>query len=128
MSYHAHDQRRQALHHAQKAQRWGLFVLALLAVVGAKVLAQPSLAKGLIWGAMVAFVMQWLFATISFWRVRPHPKQMMNDMYFAMLARFGVGVVGFAIAFMWLKLNGLGVVIGFFVMWVWIVLTLAKVR
>lgn len=128
MSYQVHDQRRQALRHAQKTQRWGLFVLALLAVVGAKVLAQPSLAKGLIWGAMVAFVMQWLFATISFWRIRPHPKQMMNDMYLAMLARFGAGVVGFLLAFMWLKLHGLGVVIGFLLMQAWIVVSLAKVR
>lgn len=128
MSYQANNARRQALQHAQKSQKWGLLIIAIMALISSQVLGELSFAKGLIWGALVAFVMQWLFALISFMRVRPHPKQMMNDMYLAMLARFGAGVVGFLLAFFWLKLDGFGVVAGFFLMQAWIVVSLARVR
>lgn len=119
--------RHTALRHAQKSQRWGLFGIAIIGVVLAQC-GQLALAKGLTFGALVAFLMQFIFAFFSFRRVRPHPKQMINDMYVAMLTRFGVGVLGFLVAFAVLKLNGLGVVAGFLAMWGWIVLSLAKIR
>lgn len=127
MSHQAHEHRRQALRHAQKSQRWVLLMIAILALLGTQVLGY-AFAKGLIWGAMVAFIMQWLFSIISFMRVRPHPKQMVNDMYLAMLARFGAGTIGFLLAFFWLKLNGLGVIVGFLLMQMWIVVSLMRVR
>lgn len=49
-------------------------------------------------------------------------------MYLAMIARWGVGLVGFLLAFAWLKLNGLGVMLGFVLMQLAIVVTLYKVR
>lgn len=127
MSVPASEKRRQAVLKAQKSQRWGLLALAVVGVIVAKLVAL-SLGKGLVFGALVAFLMQWVFTVVSFWHTRPHPKQMMNDMYLAMLARFLVGVVGFLVAFAVLKLNGAGVVIGFLIMQSIIVATLYKIR
>lgn len=127
MSVPASEKRRQAVLRAQKSQRWGLLALAVVGVIVAKLVAL-SLGKGLVFGALVAFLMQWVFTVVSFWHTRPHPKQMMNDMYLAMLARFLVGVVGFLVAFAVLKLNGAGVVVGFLIMQSIIVATLYKIR
>lgn len=127
MSVPASEKRRQAVLKAQKSQRWGLLALAVVGVIVAKLVAL-SLGKGLVFGALVAFLMQWVFTVVSFWHTRPHPKQMMNDMYLAMLARFLVGVVGFLVAFAVLKLNGAGVVVGFLIMQSIIVATLYKIR
>lgn len=127
MSVPASEKRRQAVLKAQKSQRWGLLALAVVGVIVAKLVALP-LGKGLVFGALVAFLMQWVFTVVSFWHTRPHPKQMMNDMYLAMLARFLVGVVGFLVAFAVLKLNGAGVVVGFLIMQSIIVATLYKIR
>lgn len=127
MSVPASEKRRQAVLKAQKSQRWGLLALAVAGVIVAKLVAL-SLGKGLVFGALVAFLMQWVFTVVSFWHTRPHPKQMMNDMYLAMLARFLVGVVGFLVAFAVLKLNGAGVVVGFLIMQSIIVATLYKIR
>lgn len=123
----AHENRRLAQHTAHKRQRWAMLIIAFLGVLLAKG-GYPPIGKGLVWGALVAFAMQWVFFVISFLRVRPHPKQAVNDMYLAMIARWGVGLVGFLLAFAWLKLNGLGVMLGFVLMQLAIVVTLYKVR
>lgn len=112
---------------AQKFQRWALLVIVVGGVFFAK-LANFGLGKGLVFGALVAFLMQWVFTKISFWHARPHPKQMMTDMYLAMLARFLVGVTGFLLAFAWLKLSGLGVVLGFLLMQSAIFFSLYKIK
>lgn len=127
MSVPASEKRRQAVLKAQKSQRWGLLGLAILGIVMAKMVT-PSLGQGLVFGALVAFLMQWVFTIVCFWHTRPHPKQMMNDMYLAMLARWGVGIVGFLVAFAFLKLSGVGIFVGFLAMQAIIIATLYKVR
>lgn len=122
-----HAKRQQAIITAQKTQRWALLVVAVVGVLVAK-LAHFAIGKGIVWGAMVAFLMQWAFTKLSFLHTRPHPKQMMNDMYMAMLARWGVGIVGFLLAFAWLKLSGLGVIVGFLAMQGAIFVSLYKIR
>lgn len=121
------NQRRLTVLSAQKKQRWALFYVVMVGVLIAK-LVHFGVGKGIIWGALVAFVMQWAFTIISFMRIRPHPKQMMNDMYLAMLVRWVIGIIGFVVAFLWLKLHGFGVIFGFLLMQGFIFFSLSKIR
>lgn len=127
MSANSADKYRLAIQKSQKVQRLALFVIAV-ASLGVAWLVGFGLAKGLIFGAMIAFFMQSAFTFLSFWRARPHPKTMMNDMYLAMMVRWGIGMLGFVVAFGWLKLNGLGVVLGFLSMQAFIFVSLHNVR
>lgn len=111
---------------------WALLVIILGAVIVDRVFVYHlQLAKALVAGALLSYIMQSVFTVIAHrWRYYNKGRvrassQMMNDMYLAVLAKWGVGIVGFL--FIFIALKGIvlwAVFVGFLLMQVVIALFL----
>ena len=89
---------------ASRVWRWVLFGLVLAAILLDKLLSwQGIFAKSLCAGALLGYIMQWIFARLSYRHLRPKAAQATSDMYMAMMARWGVGIVGFILIFLLIK-------------------------
>lgn len=117
MPKHPFLQQSQALKRTHRQTTWLLCVFLLLAIVIDMLQgAHMVLARNIAAGALIAYVMQWLFARVSY-RYNRESKAMMTQMYVGMLLRWLVGLAGFALSFMLIKpLLAWAVFVGFVVM------------
>lgn len=113
--------RTQASIHALKLAKQGQWLLLLMIGMAMGIdfmlSAQGFVARGVTAGAVLSFVMHWAFTQLSFRRGQGHGKAMMQDMTLALITKWLIGFLGFALIFSFAeRLSVAAVFLGFFAM------------
>lgn len=83
-----------------RRQLWALFGLIVFTAVLDAILGYETLvSKGVAVGGLLCFMMQACFTAISYQKSKRLGEQMMKNVAMALLVKWGIGIVGFALIF-----------------------------